>query len=280
MLIETRPKTFADILQISGLSHGTDVWIGNAQDLIKNGTCTISEVIGTRDDIMTYLIRMGLEKKMSFDIMEAVRKKNKNLTPEMEAVMREHNVPDWYIDSCRKIKYMFPKAHAVAYVISAIRLAWFKVYHPVAFYCAYFSAAPEGFETSVAVQGENAVRRFLSELEEKGSDLNAKEQRSISAMQLVLEMLCRGIKVLKVDVKKSDAFEYLPEDGAVRPPLASLPQLGGAAAEKLAAAMKSGKVYSVDDLREITGMSRAILTVLRENGALDGLPETNQLTLF
>ena len=280
MLVDTQPKTFADILQISGLSHGTDVWLGNAQDLIKNGTCTISEVIGTRDDIMTYLIRKGLDKKLSFDIMEHVRKKNKNLTPDMEAEMRAHDVPEWYIESCRKIKYMFPKAHAVAYVISAIRLAWFKVYHPVAFYCAYFSAAPEGFETSVAVQGEEAVRRFIRELEAKGADLNAKDQRSISAMQLVLEMLCRGIKVLNVDLKKSDAFYYLPEDGAVRPPLASLPKLGDTAAENLAEAMKSGEIYSVDDLKEKAGISKAILEILRESGALEGLPETNQLTFF
>ena len=280
MLVETQPKTFADILQISGLSHGTDVWIGNAQDLIKEGTCTISEVIGTRDDIMTYLIRCGLDKKLSFDIMENVRKKNKNLTPEMEAEMRAKQVPEWYIDSCKKIKYMFPKAHAVAYVISAIRLAWFKVYHPLAFYCAYFSAAPEGVEVAVANKGVGAVRAFLRELEEKGNDINAKEQRSISAMQLILEMLCRHIPMLGVDLQKSDAFLYLPENGAMRPPLNSLPKLGDAAAEKLAGAMRSGEIYSVEDLKEKAGIGRSILQILRENGALGNMPETNQLTFF
>ncbi len=280
MLVETQPKTFADILQISGLSHGTDVWIGNAQDLIKNGTCTISEVIGTRDDIMTYLIRCGLDKKLSFDIMENVRKKNKNLTPPMEAEMRKNNVPEWYIDSCKKIKYMFPKAHAVAYVISAIRLAWFKVYHPLAFYCAYFSAAPEGVEVAVARKGAAAVRSFIKELEDKGAEANAKDQRSIGAMQLVLEMLCRSIPMLGVDLKRSDAFSYLPEDGGMRPPLASLPKLGDTAAERLAAAMKTGEIYSVEDLRQKAGISKSIIEILRENGALDGMPETNQLSFF
>ncbi|MBE6591438.1 MAG: PolC-type DNA polymerase III [Ruminococcaceae bacterium] len=279
MLVETQPKHFADILQISGLSHGTDVWIGNAQDLIKDGVCTISEVIGTRDDIMTYLIRCGLDKKLSFDIMENVRKKNKNLTPPMEAAMREKNVPEWYIDSCKKIKYMFPKAHAVAYVISAIRLAWFKVYHPLAFYCAYFSAAPEGFDVAVARKGENAVREYIKELEDKGAEANAKDQRTIGAMQLVLEMLCRKIPIWGVDLRKSDAYNYLPEDGGMRPPLASLPKLGDTAAEKIYEAVRSGEIYSVEDLKE-KGIGRSLIEILRESGALDGMPETNQLTLF
>ncbi|MBQ4036685.1 MAG: PolC-type DNA polymerase III [Clostridia bacterium] len=279
MLMDTRPKTFADLLQISGLSHGTNVWLGNAQDLIKDGVCTISEVIGTRDNIMTYLIYHNMDKKMSFDIMEKVRK-GKGLTPEWEEEMRAHDVPDWYISSCKKIKYMFPKAHAAAYVISAIRLAWFKVYHPVEFYCAYFSAAPEGMDMTLLMNGKEGCLAELERLENTGAKLTQKEKATSDAMQIAFEIFSRGIEILPVDLKKSDAKLFLPENGKIRLPFISIPGLGESAAINIAETMRNQSIFSVEEFKEKSGIGRGVLEMLRSNGVLNSLPETNQLSMF
>ena len=279
VLIEAKPKNFADLLQISGLTHGTDVWLGNAQDLIKAGTCTISEVVGTRDGIMLYLIQKGIDDSTSFKIMESVRK-GKGLTPDWEKTMTEHGVPDWYIGSCKKIKYIFPKAHAAAYVMSAIRLAWYKIYYPMEFYAAFLTVAPGGFDAEIVGQGYNGVARTIKEIEDKGNEATAKENETLSTLQLVREALARGVVFLNVDLYKSDATAFLPENGKIRMPFNSLSGLGDTAAEKIIEVRDNYVVSSVEDLRERAGISKSVIDVLRRNHVLDGLSETNQLTLF
>ena len=279
VLLEAKPKNFADLLQISGLTHGTDVWLGNAQELIKAGTCTISEVVGTRDGIMLYLIAHGMENKLSFDIMESVRK-GKGLKPDWEAAMIEHGVPDWYIWSCKKIKYMFPKAHAAAYVMSAIRLAWYKIYYPMEFYAAFLTVAPGGFDAEIVGRGYEGVNAAINEIEEKGNEASAKEHQTCQTLYLVREALARGVKFLNVDLKKSDGTAFLPENGKIRMPFNSLPGLGETAAEKILEARDKYDIYSVEDLREHTGISKTVIELLRRNHVLDGLSETNQFSLF
>ena len=279
VLIDAQPKTFADLLQISGLTHGTDVWLGNAQELIKAGTCTISEVVGTRDGIMLYLIQKGLDNSMSFKIMEDVRK-GKGLKPEYEAAMLEHNVPDWYIWSCKKIKYMFPKAHAAAYDMSAIRLGWYKIYYPMEFYAAFLTVAPGGFDAEIVGGGYSGVNEAIKEIEEKGIEATAKENETCQTLYLVREAMARGVKFLNVDLKKSDATAFLPENGKIRMPFNSLAGLGDKAAEKIIEARDNYEIYSVEDLRERTGISKAVIELLRRNHVLDGLSETNQFSMF
>ncbi|MBQ7968248.1 MAG: PolC-type DNA polymerase III [Clostridia bacterium] len=279
MLIDTQPKYFSDLLQISGLSHGTGVWLGNAKDLIKEGTCTISECIGTRDNIMVYLQYKGLENGDAFNIMENVRKKNKTLTPEMEAKMREHNVPEWYIDSCKKIEYMFPKAHAAAYVMSAIRLGWYKVYHPVAFYAAYFTAAPDGFDGETVMGGRSKVLQLMDLIKEKGKEASATEKEQFTAMQLVNEAMARGVKFLPVNLYKSDAKAFLPEDGKIRIPFACLAGLGESVALNIVKARDENPL-SIEELAEKAKLSKKIIELLRVNGALGDLPEQNQISFF
>ena len=279
VLVEARPKNFADLVQISGLTHGTDVWLGNAQELIKAGTCDISEVVGTRDSIMLYLIAHGMESKLSFDIMESVRK-GKGLRPEWEADMLAHNVPEWYIWSCKKIKYMFPKAHAAAYVMSAIRLAWYKIYYPMEFYAAFLTVAPGGFDAEIVGRGYEGVNAVIKEIEDKGNDATAKEHQTCQTLYLVREALARGIKFLNVDLKKSDGTAFLPENGKIRMPFNSLPGLGETAAEKILEARDKYDIYSVEDLREHTSISKTVIELLRRNHVLDGLSETNQFSLF
>lgn len=282
MLIDSKPQTFADLLQISGLSHGTDVWLGNAQDLIKNGTCTISNVIGTRDSIMVYLMHKGLEPKMAFKIMEIVRKGNatKLLTEEHFSAMKEHGVEQWYIDSCMKIKYMFPKAHAAAYCIAALRVGWYKVHRPLAYYAAYFTVRGEDMDAAVVQKGKEFVKATMDEIRARGREASKKEQDFADMMHIVYEAMVRGIRFLPVDLYKSHAHKYLPEDGAIRLPFSSIKGLGGAAADGLMNGRDGESYFSCDDLQERTGISKAILESLRELGALEGLPQSSQVSLF
>ncbi len=282
MLVESNPKTFADLLQISGLSHGTDVWIGNAQELIKNGTCTISEVIGTRDNIMVYLMQKGLEPKMAFKIMEIVRKGNatKLLTEEHFEAMKACGVEQWYIDSCMKIKYMFPKAHAAAYCIGALRVAWYKVHRPEAYYAAYFTVRGEDMDAAIVQAGIEKVKSTMDDIRARGRDASAKEQALADMMHVVFEAMLRGIKFLPVDLYKSHARKYLLEDGALRLPFSSINGLGGAAAEGLMNGRDGDEYFSIDELQERTGISKAIVESLRELGALEGLPQSSQISFF
>lgn len=287
MLIDCQPKNFSDLLQISGLSHGTDVWLGNAKDLIDNGTCTISEVIGTRDNIMVYLIHKGLEEGRAFKITETVRKglvaKGKVSAEDwsaMEDDMRSHGVPEWYIESCHKIKYMFPKAHAAAYVISALRLAWYKVHRPLEFYCAYFTARPEDVDVPTIMNGKQAVRQYLQNIKAKGKEASKKELDVYNNMLIFNEMMSRGIEVLPIDIKHSHAMKYLPENGKMRLPFGALSGVGEKAAYSIYEAAQKGDFVSREDFQIEAGVSKTIIQNLADLGAMNDLPDTNQISMF
>ena len=287
MLVDCKPKNFSDLLQISGLSHGTDVYLGNAKDLIDDGTCTISEVIGTRDNIMVYLIHQGMDEGRAFKITETVRKGlvakgkvSKEDWDAMEEDMRKVGVPEWYIKSCYKIKYMFPKAHAAAYVISALRVAWYKVYKPLAFYCAYFTARPEDVDVPTLMQGRDAVKRYLSDIEMKGKEASKKELDVYNNMLIFNEIMARGIEILPIDLKKSHAVKYVPEDGKIRLPFGALSGVGEKAAYSIYEAAQKGDYVSREDFALEAGVSKTIIQNLADLGAMADLPETNQMSLF
>ena len=280
MLVDTKPQYFSDLVRIAGLAHGTDVWLGNAKDLIMDKICTISTAICTRDDIMIYLIGKGMDPELSFTIMEKVRK-GKGLSPEWEEEMRRHGVPDWYIGSCNKIKYMFPKAHAAAYVMMAWRIAWFKINYPLAYYAAYFSIRSPGFDYELMCQGQDALLRHIREYESKDSStVQPKEQEQYKAMKVVREMYARGYEFLKIDITKCRATKISIVDGKLMPSLNKIDGLGDSAAAKIVDAVKDGPFLSLDNFRERTECSKTIVEKLVKLGILEGLPESDQLSIF
>ncbi|WP_028550463.1 PolC-type DNA polymerase III [Paenibacillus sp. UNC451MF] len=280
MLDETQPSSFADLLQISGLSHGTGVWLGNAQELIKKGTCTIKTVIGCRDEIMLYLIyKAGMDAGLAFKITESVRK-GKGLTPEWKEDMKKHKVPAWYIESCERIEYMFPKAHAAAYVISAVRTAYFKLYHPIAYYATYYTVRAEDFELDLLCQGYDAILRRLIEIEEKAFQATPKEKAMISILEMALEMTARGFSFKSIDLYKSDATKFLVDGDSLIPPFSAIGGIGVNAAKNIAAAKDDGPFLSIEDFQTRSKASKTIVELLGSMGCFRGLPESNQLSLF
>lgn len=279
MIMDTKPQTFSDLVRISGLSHGTDVWINNAQDIIRNGYAKISEVISTRDDIMTYLIYKGVEKKKSFDIMERVRK-GKGLREEDEQSMKEADVPQWYIDSCNTIKYMFPKAHAVAYVTMSVKIAYFKVHYPEAFYATYFTTKAEDFDAEIITKGENNILNNIKMLEEKGNEKTAKEKNLITVLEVAFEMYKRGYKFTKVDLYKSDDRKFLLSKDGIIPPLVGLQGLGINAAASIKSEREKKEFISVEDIIKRAKVSKTVIEVLDKHGCLSKLDKTNQISIF
>lgn len=280
MLLDTKPKTFADLLRISGLSHGTDVWLGNAQTLIENGTITLKETISTRDSIMIYLINKGVDKKKSFKIMEKVRK-GKGLTDEDIADMKAANVPDWYIESCQKIKYMFPKAHAAAYVMMAFRIAYFKINYPEAYYATYFTVrACDDFDYSCMCKGMDVAKAAMREIHAKGMEATAKDKAKMTVLELIVEFYARGFKFLPIDLYKSDSRKFIVTEEGLIPPFNSLQGLGTNAAQSIVDGRATGEFHTIEELKERTSLGRSLIDLLKENGVLNGIPETNQLSLF
>ncbi|MBR2121771.1 MAG: PolC-type DNA polymerase III [Lachnospiraceae bacterium] len=279
MLDDTRPSTMSELIRISGLSHGTDVWLSNAQDLIRDGTATLSTAICTRDDIMTYLISTGVEKSMSFNIMESVRK-GKGLKPDMEAAMREAGVPDWYIGSCLKIKYMFPRAHAAAYVMMALRIAWFKVYYPLAYYAAYFSIRASAFSYELMCQGKDKLLSVIDEYTRRRDSLKNKEIETLDDMYIVREMYARGFEFMPIDVMRAGARHFRIIDGKIMPAFTSIENMGEKAAEAVEEAAKDGPFISRDDFRMRTKVPVSVIDKMNELGIFGDLPESNQISLF
>ena len=279
MLVDTKPKTFSDLVRISGLSHGTDVWLGNAQTLIQEGKATISTAICTRDDIMTYLIHMGLDSEESFTIMESVRK-GKGLKPEWEEEMKKHDVPDWYIWSCKKIKYMFPKAHAAAYVMMAYRIAYCKVFYPLAYYAAYFSIRASAFSYELMCQGAEKLKHYMDQYQRRSEELTNKEQDTVKDMKIVREMYARGFEFTPIDIYTAEASRFQIVDGKLMPSLSSIDGMGDKAAEAVVEAAKDGTFLSKDDFRSRTKVSKTVIDLMDDLGLLGDLPESNQLSLF
>ena len=278
MLRDTKPASFSELIRISGLSHGTDVWLGNAQEYIKNGDCTLSTAICTRDDIMLNLIAWGVEASHAFTIMEAVRK-GKGLKPEQEAEMKEHGVPDWYIESCKKIKYMFPKAHAAAYVMNAFRIAYYKINFPLAYYAAMFSIRVTTFDYAIMAQGRDHMEDEIKQIAAKTS-LTPKEEEMLKDVKIVREMYARGFEFLPLDLYRAKARSFQIIDGKLMPSINSVAGLGDTQAEAVEAEAKKGKFLSKDDFRVRTKVSKTIIDALESLGVLDAMPETNQISLF
>ena len=285
MLVDTRPTTFDELIRISGLSHGTDVWLGNAQSLIDEGTVTLTEAICCRDDIMIYLIKQGLPPNPAFKIMETVRKGKALKDPakwaEYVALMKEHNVPEWYIKSCEKIKYMFPKAHAAAYVTNAFRIAWFKVHQPKAYYAAFFSIrAADEFDSEIMAFGEEKVKNKMKEIDLLGNNATQKDKTMYPVLELVLEMYERGINFLPIDLYKSSSTKFIVEEDGIRPPLNSIAGLGTVAALGIEKARQDGKFMSIDDMKIRSKVGDSVAELLKKLGCLKGMSQSNQLSLF
>ena len=284
MLVDTKPTTFDELIRISGLSHGTDVWLGNAQSLIDQGVVTLQEAICCRDDIMIYLIKKGVPPNHSFKIMETVRKGKALKDPakweEYKALMKEHDVPDWYIKSCEKIKYMFPKAHAAAYVTNAFRIAWFKVHKPLAYYAAYFSIRADEFDSDCMIFGKEKVKNKMKEIDLQGNKATVKDKNMYAILELVLEMYERGFEFLPMDLYKSHSTKFLVEDDKIRPPLNSIPGLGTVAAEGIVKARQEGKFMSIDDLKIRSKVGNSVTDVLKKYDCLKGMSQSNQMSLF
>jgi DNA polymerase-3 subunit alpha (Gram-positive type) len=279
MVKDTKPKSFSDLVRISGLSHGTDVWLNNAQDLIQSGTCTLSTAICTRDDIMIYLIATGVEPGQSFKIMESVRK-GKGLTPDMEADMTAAGVPDWYIASCKKIKYMFPKAHAAAYVMMAFRIAYFKVYYPLAYYAAYFSIRASAFNYELMCLGRDTLEQHIADYKKRGSTLSKKEQDTFKDMRIVQEMYVRGFTFVPIDIYTAKAHDFQIIDGKLMPSLSTIDGLGEKAADAVVEAVKQGKFLSRDDFKIRCKVSSTVVDQMAKLGLLGELPMSNQMSLM
>ena len=279
MLLDTEPTTFSELVRISGLSHGTDVWLNNAQNLVRNNIANLSQVISTRDDIMLYLIYSGLDKKRSFKIMENVRH-GKGLTEEEEEYMRSFNVPEWYIDSCNKIKYMFPKAHAAAYVMMSFRIAYFKVYYPEAFYATYFTTKAQDFDAQLVLKGKDAVNEKIKELESLSNNVTTKEKNLLTVLEVVQEMYGRGYEFENINLYKSHSDVFLIGNEGIIPPLRSLDGIGDTAAKKIIEERNMAKFISIEDLVNRTKISKTVIDALEEHGCLNDLPKSNQISLF
>jgi DNA polymerase-3 subunit alpha (Gram-positive type) len=279
MLEDTRPTTFSELVRISGLSHGTDVWLGNAQTLIQQGMATLSTAICTRDDIMAYLISKGMDKSMSFKTMESVRK-GRGLTPDMEKAMKEANVPDWYLDSCRKIGYMFPRAHAAAYVMMAWRIAFCKVYHPLAYYCAYFSIRAKDFDYEIMAQGKNHLLAVMEDYENRRDSLTQKEQGTYEDMLLVREYYARGFRFLPIDITRSDSRNFRIVDNGLMPALKTIAGLGEKAADAVVEAVKDGAFTSRENFYQRTKVPKTVIEVMDRLKLLGDMPESDQISLF
>ena len=280
MLLDTKPTTFAELVRISGLSHGTDVWLNNAQDLVVDKIVEFKDVISTRDDIMNYLLFKGLPPKMAFTIMENVRK-GKGLKPEFIEEMNKHDVPQWYIDSCQKIKYMFPKAHAVAYVMMSFRLAYYKVHYPAAFYATYFTTKAQDFDADLIVKGLDSIKQKIQEIHELGNDATAKDKTMLTVLEVALEMYARKIKIIPVDIYKSDATKFIVvDDTTILPPMIALQGVGENAAINIQNERENGEFISKEDLRKRTKISKTVVETLSNHGSLNNMSEKNQLSLF
>ena len=284
MLLDTHPTTFDELIRLSGLSHGTDVWLGNAQTLIEQGIVTLKEAICCRDDIMVYLMKKGVPSDKAFKIMETVRKgkalKDPKKWEEFKEIMKEYGIPDWYVGSCEKIKYMFPKAHAAAYVTNAVRIAWFKVHMPLAYYAAYFSIRAKAFDSEFMINGKEVVERKMEEITKMGNDATPKDKEMYSDLEIVKEMYERGFEFLPIDLYKSHSTKFQVEDGKIRPPLNSIAGLGNVAAEGIYKAAQEEPFECIDDMQERSKIGKSMTELLQKFGCLKGMTQSNQMSLF
>ena len=279
MLDDIKPTSIEELVRISGLSHGTDVWLGNAKDLIVNGVTTMKEAIATRDDIMNYLRKHGVPNGDAFTIMEKVRK-GKGLTEEQEALMVEHDIPDWYIESCKKIKYMFPRAHAVAYVLMSMREAYYKVYYPAEFYAVYFTTKVANFDEKVILKGQQAVWDRMTEIEQMGKDASKKEEADITVLEVAYEMYARGYEFAPARLGESDATKFRVNNGRVQLPFVAISGMGEGAATAFAKGYEERPYETVEDIMDRGKVNKTVVEELRAHGVLEGLPETAQISFF